>query len=236
MDLWKSTNLRKVCPFRQHTATMQFNIVLRVRHNAMYSYAWEIFSEQFYREFFRRYPEDPVLFEPRRFDKEEWDTKFVPSADPDDEINGWFLRTVFGGGRYRFYNPTENVWVYSKRELTIRHDDWRVDERIHELVEEMGEAAAAPHMRLFLTQVPVGGQWRIYSSPNGEELEFRILLEPILAELATLARGETPESPSQFLKLFQDGTVKTVPELIDYVTKEMNEVNHWTTPWDRLAN
>lgn len=215
---------------------MQFNIVLRVRHDAMYSYASEIFSEQFYREFFRRYPEDPVLFEPRRVDKEEWDATFVPSADPDDDIGGWFLRTVFRGGRYRFYNPAENVWVYTKENLTIDHKDWRVDERIHALVEEMGSAAAAPHLRLFLTKVPVGGQWRIHASPNGEELDFRIVLEPLLDELATVARGETPESPSQFLALFQTGTVKTLAELLDYVTTEMNEVNHWTTPWDRLAN
>lgn len=214
---------------------MQFNLVLRVRHDAMYSYSWEIFSEQFYREFFRRYPEDAVLFQPRggRY----WlDSEFVPSEDPDDEVTpGWFIRKA-GSSGYRFYNPKDDVWVYTKPRLTSSDVKWRTDERVHALVKEMEGKAAAPHLRLILTKVPVGGEWRIYSSPNGEELEFRILLEPVLDELATVARGETPESPSQFLALFQEGTVKTYAELSEYVGTWLNEENHWTTPWDRLAN
>lgn len=216
MEVRKTTNPRKAL-------TMDTSLVLCVQHDAETHTSWEVFSRHFYCEFFRRYPEDPVLF--TRCERQHWkDDDFAPSEDPDDEVApGWFVRTSTVWRHYRFYTPTDRIWVYTHARPQLDSTRWRTDPRVHALVKELGDAAAAPHVRLVFTKVPTGVRWTILGLRR-ETLEVTLEVEPILAELAAVARGETPESPSPILALFQAGTVKTFAELRAYVDAWRKEV------------
>jgi hypothetical protein len=178
------------------------------------SIRWELFSEQFYAEFFRRYPEDPVMF-PGGRTSDARGCPFVPSADPEDEIlPGWTLRR--SPGSLRFYHKPTDEWIDIGSPIEYE-TTWRTDPRVHALVTDLGPAAASPGLWWEFVDIPSDTLVRTRTRVSGEDVEYQIDKDRLLDDLAAVARGDPPAAPSQFLPLFLDGTVKTYTDLRAYV-------------------
>lgn len=159
-----------------------------------------IFSWDFFLEFFRRYPDDPVLFPDGR-------SKHAPhpslmgctlSEDPEDEfVTDWVVRH---SERFplAFYNVKEDRWVWPTNLVISMTNRWRTCPRVQALVRELGiDTAQSSWVEIW--HAPIDAEWSVTGRDyNGYEvLTWHIPESKIISEMAMVYRGE-PISPHPY--------------------------------------
>lgn len=159
-----------------------------------------LFSWDFFLEFFRRYPDDPVLFPDGR-------GKYAPhhtlsgrtlSEDPEDEfVPDWVVRrSEFVP--LAFYNVKEDRWVWPTNLVFTKTNRWRTDPRIQALVREKGvDATQSAWVEIW--HAPIDAEWSVIEKDysGSEVLIWGIPKSKIIAEMAMVYRGE-PISPHPY--------------------------------------
>lgn len=169
------------------------------------------FSGEFILEFFRRYPEDGVMF-PRGRTTElpyfNWKPEHYAHRADDTLVPGW---TVYNMPYPSFLHKETGMWVHSHG-CTEVNNEWRTDPRVIALVREMGyRAAGDPGANLRINYAPVDVKWWVEKfNDEGEVLHAKLPYERIIAELAGLLRKtEVGELHPYTRRILEEGVTLT---------------------------